>query len=115
MPEIDAPSPLLAAMIAAARLGGGIARQHFAACGQTKINEKGARDYVKEADVAVETSRGLARLNDPGQEAFAEIGALQERYAGLWRFYVFVPAQATRRAAAVAGELFGIPSEYSCA
>lgn len=71
-----------------------------------------ALTMMKEANVAVETSRGLARLNDPGQEAFAEIGALQERYAGLWRCYVFVPAQATRRAAAVAGDLFGIPSEY---
>lgn len=73
-----------------------------------------ALTMMKEADVAVETSRGLARLNDPGQDAFTEIGALQERYAGLWRCYVFVPAQATRRAAAVAGELFGIPSEYHC-
>lgn len=74
-----------------------------------------ALTMMKEADVAVETSRGLARLNDPGQDAFTEIGALQERYAGLWRFYVFVPAQATRRAAAVAGEMFGIPCEYSSA
>ena len=73
-----------------------------------------ALTMMKEADVAVETSRGLARLNDPGQDAFTEIGALQERYAGLWRFYVFVPAHSTRRAAAVAGELFGIPSEYVC-
>jgi len=73
-----------------------------------------ALTMMKEADVAVETSRGLARLNDPGQDAFTEIGAMQERYAGLWRCYVFVPAQATRRAAAVAGELFGIPSEYNC-
>ena len=72
-----------------------------------------ALTMMKEADVAVETSRGLARLNDPGQDAFTEIGALQERYAGLWRFYVFVPAQAARRAAAVAGELFGLPSEFS--
>ena len=74
-----------------------------------------ALTMMKEADVAVETSRGLARLNDPGQEAFAEIGALQERYAGLWRFYVFVPAAATRRAEVAAGELFGIPSEHACA
>ena len=74
-----------------------------------------ALTMMKEADVAVETSRGLARLNDPGQDAFTEIGALQERFAGLWRFYVFVPAQAARRAASVAGELFGIPCEYSSA
>ena len=72
-----------------------------------------ALTMMKEADVAVETSRGLARLNDPGQDAYTEIGALQERYAGLWRFYVFVPAQAARRAAAVAGEMFGIPCEFS--
>ncbi len=73
-----------------------------------------ALTMMKEADVAVETSRGLARLNDPGQDAFTEIGAMQERYAGLWRCYVFVPAHATPRAAAIAGELFGIPSEYNC-
>ena len=72
-----------------------------------------ALTMMKEADVAVETSRDLARLNDPGQDAFTEIGALQERYAGLWRFYVFVPAHSTRRAAAVVGELFGLPSEFS--
>lgn len=60
MPEIEAPSPLLAAMIAAARLGGGIARRHFAACGQAKIDEKAARDYVTAADVAVETAIAAA-------------------------------------------------------
>ncbi len=35
----------------------------------------------------------MARLNDPGQGALTEIGALRKRYAGLWRFYVFVPAK----------------------
>lgn len=60
MPEITAASPLLETMIAAARLGGGIARQHFAACGQTKVDEKAARDYVTAADVAVETAIAAA-------------------------------------------------------
>ncbi len=60
MPEIEAQSPLIATMIAAARLGGEIARQNFAACGQTRIDEKAARDYVTAADVAVETAIAAA-------------------------------------------------------
>ena len=60
MSEIETVSPLLATMIAAARLGGDIARQHFAACGQTKVDEKAARDYVTAADVAVETAIAAA-------------------------------------------------------
>ena len=39
--------------------------------------------------------------------------ALEERYANLWRLYVFVPAEVAARAAAVSAELFGHPSEYS--
>lgn len=54
---------------------------------------------MKEAVVPVETSRGLEYLNDAGSETFAEIDSLQQRYADLWRFYVFVPAHAVERAA----------------
>jgi len=68
---------------------------------------------MKEAAVPVETSRGLAALNDPGGTAYAEIGALQERYADLWRFYLFVPEQAVRQAALLAAEMFGIPCELA--
>ncbi|PKR89176.1 inositol monophosphatase [Pleomorphomonas diazotrophica] len=60
MPEIAAASPLLAAMIAAARLGGDLARRHFVASGQTRIDEKAARDYVTAADVAVEAAIATA-------------------------------------------------------
>lgn len=74
-----------------------------------------ALTLMKEADVAVETSQGLARLNAPGHPSSAEIGALQERYAELWRFYLFVPAQAAGRAAAAAAEMFGLPSEHGAA
>lgn len=38
---------------------------------------------MKEAGVVIDIRRGMARLNDPVQDAFTEIGALQVRYAGL--------------------------------
>jgi uncharacterized protein len=68
---------------------------------------------MKEAAVPVETSRGLEYLNDAGSGTFAEIGALQDRYADLWRFYVFVPALAAERAAVIASEMFRIPCELT--
>lgn len=71
-----------------------------------------ALTVMKEAAAWVETEAGLRRLNDPENAAFAEIGAIEERYAGLWRFYVFVPEQATDRSAALAAEMFGYPSEH---
>ncbi len=61
---------------------------------------------MKEAAVPVETSRGLEYLNDAGGTTFAEIDALQARYADLWRFYVFVPGHAVGRAVAIAEEMF---------
>ena len=70
------------------------------------------RGLVKGEVVRVETEAGLRRLNDPENAAFAEIGAIEERYAGLWRFYVFVPEQVADRTAAVAGEMFEHPSEH---
>ncbi|MGH8918147.1 MAG: hypothetical protein ACRD0H_07390, partial [Actinomycetes bacterium] len=72
-----------------------------------------ALTVMKEASARVTTSRGLRRLNDRGDPAFAEISALEERYANLWRLYVFVPPDAAERAAAAAAELFGHPSEHS--
>ena len=71
-----------------------------------------ALTVMKEASARVTTTHGLRRLNDRDDPACAEIGALEERYADLWRLYVFVPAEAAERAAAVAAELFGHPSEY---
>ncbi|MFT3736449.1 MAG: HD domain-containing protein [Rhodocyclaceae bacterium] len=72
-----------------------------------------ALTVMKEAAVPIENSRGLAHLDDPDDDAHTEIRALQARYAGLWRFYVFVPAAAVAKAAAVCGELFGVASEHS--
>jgi uncharacterized protein len=68
---------------------------------------------MKEAAVPVETSRGIESLNDAHSTNFMEIGALQDRYADLWRFYLFVPAHAVARAAVVAGEMFGTPCELA--
>jgi HD superfamily phosphohydrolase len=72
-----------------------------------------ALTVMKEAAARVVTSRGAGRLNDPGDAADAEIGALESRYAGLWRLYVFAPAAACARAAAAAAEIFGYPSEHA--
>ncbi len=71
-----------------------------------------ALTVMKEAGAWVETASGLRRLNDPGSAAFAEIEALESRYAGLWRFYVFVPADAVHRVAALAEVMFGHRSEH---
>jgi len=72
-----------------------------------------ALTVMKEASARVATARGLRRLNDRSAPASAEIAALEERYANLWRLYVFVPADAVEQAASAAAELFGHPSEYS--
>lgn len=72
-----------------------------------------ALTVMKEAAVPIENSRGLASLDDPDDDAHSEIRALQTRYAGLWRFYVFVPAAAAAPAASVCGELFGVASEHA--
>ncbi|MDX2165856.1 MAG: HD domain-containing protein [Deltaproteobacteria bacterium] len=71
-----------------------------------------ALTVMKEAAARVVTSRGLGALNDPADPAGAEIRAIEERYAQLWRLYVFVPPAAVERAAAAAAELFGYPSEH---
>lgn len=71
-----------------------------------------ALTVMKEASASILTSRGLARLNDPGERDDGEIGALEARYADLWRLYVFAPADAANRVTAPAAELFGIASEY---
>lgn len=44
-------------------------------------------------------------------EAHSELGALQDRYADLWRFYVFVPTEAVGRTTSIASETFHIPCE----
>ncbi len=70
---------------------------------------------MKEAGAWVETASGLRRLNDPGSAAFAEIEALEIRYAGLWRFYVFVPADAVPLVTGMAEAMFGHRSEHHVA
>jgi len=72
-----------------------------------------ALSVMKEAGAWVETASGLRRLNDPDNAACAEIGAIEAGYAGLWRFYVFVPAAAAARTADVAAAFFGYPSEHT--
>lgn len=72
-----------------------------------------ALTVMKEASARITTSRGVASLNERSDPACAEIHALEERYANLWRLYVFVPEAIAERAAALSAELFGHPSEYN--
>lgn len=72
-----------------------------------------ALTVMKEASARVVTSRGIGVLNDSDEAGSTEIRALQERYAQLWRLYVFVPASQVERAAPVAAELFGHASEHA--
>ena len=71
-----------------------------------------ALTVMKEASARITTSRGAHRLNDRADPASAEISALENRYADLWRLYVFVPAGVVERAAPAGAELFGHASEY---
>jgi hypothetical protein len=72
-----------------------------------------ALTVMKEASARVVTSRGLGALNDGDEAGSAEIRALQDRYAQLWRLYVFVPADRVEAAAPRAAELFGHASEHA--
>jgi len=71
-----------------------------------------ALTVMKEAAALVRTPAGLVPLNAPERVPNAEIAALESRYAALWRMYVFVPDAVASRTAAVAGDIFGYPSEY---
>ncbi len=71
-----------------------------------------ALTVMKEASARVVTSRGIGALNDTDDAGSTEIRALQERYAQLWRLYVFVPAAAAERTAPIAAALFGHASEH---
>jgi hypothetical protein len=74
-----------------------------------------ALTVMKEARALVRTADGVRHLNDTSGGSDAEIRALEERYEGLWRFYVFVPEERTARTAAAAAERFGFPSEHGAA
>ena len=67
---------------------------------------------MKEAAALVRLPAGLGRLNDPESDGASEIRALEERYAELWRFYLFVPPEVVERAAEVGRTMFGFPSEH---
>ncbi len=72
-----------------------------------------ALTVMKEAAARVLTRRGPRALNATDEPGSAEIRALEERYASLWRLYVFVPAEVAERAAAAAAAHFGRASEYT--
>ncbi|HVM95803.1 MAG TPA: HD domain-containing protein [Candidatus Acidoferrales bacterium] len=71
-----------------------------------------ALTVMKEALAKVCTRDGLRHLNDTEPGAKSEIQALEERYAQLWRFYVFVPDALARPAAPLAQEIVGFESEH---
>jgi HD superfamily phosphohydrolase len=71
-----------------------------------------ALTVMKEAAVLVRTPQGLVPLNEADRTPNSEVLALQERYASLWRLYVFVPEEFQARATAAAQDVFGFPSEH---
>jgi len=71
-----------------------------------------ALTVMKEAAVLVRTPKGIYSLNVVDGQPSSEIQALEARYAGLWRLYVFVPEAVAERTAAAAREIFGYPSEH---
>jgi len=71
-----------------------------------------ALTVMKEAAVLAHLPGGVRRLNASESGGLSEIAALEERYAQLWRFYVFVPKEHVARTADVARELFGFASEH---
>lgn len=70
-----------------------------------------ALTVMKEASARIVTPNGTAHLNAPQQTGLDEITALEERYAELWRFYVFVPEEQRQRIQAAAAEYFGHAGE----
>ena len=72
-----------------------------------------ALTVMKEAAALVRRPTGVAPLNQDTPGSGSEIAALEDRYAALWRLYVFVPPELTAPAAAAAAELFGYPSEFA--
>jgi hypothetical protein len=71
-----------------------------------------ALTVMKEAAAWVRVPEGLRRLNETGGAASAEIAAIETRYEGLWRLYVFAAADAAERIGSAAAELFGFPNEH---
>jgi hypothetical protein len=71
-----------------------------------------ALTVMKEAAAVVRLPSGLCRLNEGDGDRASEIRALEERYAQLWRFYLFVPPEHVGRAAEVGREMFGVGSEW---
>jgi HD superfamily phosphohydrolase len=71
-----------------------------------------ALTVMKEAASWVRVPDGLRRLNETEGTASSEIAALEARYSGLWRLYVFAPPNATERIGPAAGELFGSANEH---
>ncbi len=70
-----------------------------------------ALSVMKEAAALVRTPGGVRPLNSAAA-GDTEIRALEERYAGLWRLYVFVLPELAARATEAAAELFGFPNEH---
>jgi HD superfamily phosphohydrolase len=71
-----------------------------------------ALTVMKEAAAWVRVPGGLGRLNEGAGSALAEIRALEERYASLWRLYVFAPRETADGLSRAAEQLFGFPSEH---
>lgn len=72
-----------------------------------------ALTVMKEAAALVEAPDGVHPLNAVGGAGLSEIKALEERYAALWRLFVFTPQRLAKKMASVAAAWFGYPSEHT--
>jgi len=71
-----------------------------------------ALTVMKEAAALVALPAGVKPLNQVDAGPLSEIRALEERYAQLWRFYLFVPSEKVAAAAAAGEEMFGLATEH---
>ncbi len=71
-----------------------------------------AATMMKEAAALALTPSGVVPMTEIDPGGASEISALARRHADLWRMYVFVPDQHAQRAALLAADLLGAPSEH---
>ncbi len=72
-----------------------------------------ASTAMKEAAAWAYTPWGVVPMNEVDVAGSYEIEALTERYAALWRLYVFAPADRLESVERAAAEKFECPSEHS--
>ena len=68
------------------------------------------KTVLKEAAVLARLPDGIRRLSDVA-DRHLELDALNELYARIWRFWVFVPGEYAQRVGEATARLLGIPND----